>query len=72
MSKNQTAFNSYFKWKEHVIFPNTSYSERPVKRVICDMCIYLRLANYFGIKKSILDDAVDYWDRNKSCTQIKF
>lgn len=69
LSKNNTAYNSYFKWKEHVIFPKTSYSEAPSMRVICDMCVYLNLEYYFGIKKSIVKNASNYWSSSLNCAK---
>jgi hypothetical protein len=55
LDSNKTAYNSYFKWKKHVQFYtalNIHYGFSP----ICDMCIYLHLEDFFGIKKKIIND----------------
>lgn len=60
---NETAYNAYFTWKENVVFEKKSFEIVP----ICDMCIQLNLENYSGIKKSVLNDTVDYWSSKENC-----
>ena len=63
LDKNVTAYNSYFKWKKHISFFKNSISFAP----ICNMCIQLQLENYFGIKKSLINDLAGYWSRKRNC-----
>ena len=63
LDKNATAYNSYFKWKENVVFQN-AIAFNP----FCQMCIQLHLDDHFGVKKSVLNDLEEFWSE-KQCTQ---
>ena len=67
LDKNATAFNSYFKWKKHINFYTKSVSFSP----ICNMCIFLQLENFFGIKNSVVNDISSYWSRKNNCKSPK-
>jgi hypothetical protein len=62
LDQNKTAYNSYFKWKKHIWFHNikSTYTS------ICSMCIKLQLEEYTGVKKHIVHDIHEIWDR-KMC-----
>lgn len=64
LDSNRTAYNSYFKWKKHVIFRKKISIFSP----ICDMCIKLNLEEFFGIEQSVIEDLGVYWNRNLHCT----
>ena len=57
---NETAYNSYFKWKKYIRFDNLEYPIHP----ICDLCIQLQLDEYFGIKKSVISSLDEYSNKN--------
>lgn len=66
VASNKTAYNSYFKWKKYVNFENTSRKFPP----FCEMCIYLHLEDYFGIKKSIKKDLGEkFWSVETQCNK---
>lgn len=65
LSKNKSAYNDYFKWKEHVVF------DQPVLfNPICHMCIQLNLEKYFGVKKSVISNLADYFSVRKNCKTV--
>lgn len=64
LSKNATAYNSYFKWKKYIQFTNNEYKS------FCDMCIKLHLEDYFGIEKSIIKDLA--WEQKRNCKSPVF
>lgn len=59
LSRNKTAYNSFFKWKKYIRFTYNEYKS------FCDMCIKLNLEDYFGIKQSVTYD-LD-WDSIGNC-----
>lgn len=63
LDKNQTAYNSYFKWKKHITF----YYGPSLLSTVCRMCIHLQLEEFFGVKQSRIDDIVDYWNGKINC-----
>ena len=67
LSGNSTAYNSYFKWKEHVVFGESSKMSS-----LCNMCIHLQLENYFGIKKKVISDIGSYWSKSVNCKSPKY
>jgi hypothetical protein len=65
LSKNATAYNSYFSWKRYIV------SADPRPKLLCEMCIKLQLETIYGIKKKTVDiDA--YWDSAKKCKSMKY
>ena len=65
LTKNKAAYNSYFKWKRHVLFDQQPLIYNPS---ICDMCIQLHLEDYYGIKKRTIDNLNAFWNENqKKC-----
>lgn len=63
LRRNATAYNSYFKWKQHVVF------QKPVG-LICSMCIQLHLETHFGIKNGSVNNLGEYWSK-KDCGMPK-
>ncbi|RNA05317.1 alpha-(1-3)-fucosyltransferase C-like [Brachionus plicatilis] len=61
LESNSTAYNSYFKWKKYIKKTNTKYN------TLCDMCIKLNLENFYGVKKSIVNDLETFWGVKKNC-----
>jgi hypothetical protein len=62
LNNNKTAYNSYFDWKEHIVF------DEPINfSPLCDMCVRLNLENYIGIKKNIITNIGDYWSKSTNC-----
>ena len=60
LDKNVTAYNSYFKWKENIVF------EDQIRLFeICQMCVQLNLEVHFGIKKSVVEDVGELWSKKK-------
>ena len=62
LDNNQTAYNSYFKWKKYISF---------VKGIgelssICTMCIRLQLEEFFGFQKTTINDIENYWSPIRS------
>lgn len=68
LDRNQTAYNSYFKWKKHVSFENIP----PNFSILCNMCIQLHLEEYFGIEKNVVDNIGDMWNPKRNCKKIDF
>ena len=67
LSKNSTAYNSYFEWRKYIRYqPNHTYFNP-----ICDMCIKLQLESYFGIEQSIIQDLDYYWNDDNLCLNPK-
>jgi alpha-1,3-fucosyltransferase len=44
LSRNSTAYNSYFKWRKHIALQPRYLHFSP----LCSMCIQLQLESYFG------------------------
>ena len=66
ISQNKTAYNSFFRWKEHVTF------QRPIRfSTICHMCIQLNLERHLGVKKSVVKSIKDYWSVENNCKLIQ-
>ena len=65
LAEDKAAYNSFFKWKEHVTF------EKQIEfSSICSMCIWLNLEPTVGIKKTVIKNIGQYWDRDKNCKQF--
>jgi len=64
LSKNKEAYNSYFKWKKHVVFKEKDFIKF---NPICSMCIQMQLDAFLGIKKSIVENVEAYGDVSKKC-----
>ena len=64
LSNNKTAYNSYFKWKKHIVYQKKKYGFLP----ICEMCIKLNLDKIYGVKQSIIKDITEYWSPRSSCS----
>lgn len=58
LSKDPIAYNSYFKWKKHVVFKEPRWFTP-----MCNLCIKLHMENFYGIEHSVLRDAGDFWSR---------
>ncbi len=69
LSKNSTAYNSYFRWKKHVHFFEP---DRSGISFICDLCIKLQLNSYFGTETKILTNVNQFWNQEKDCIIKKF
>lgn len=67
LDSNTTAYNEYFKWKKYVKF-----DREYIKNPICDMCIYLHLEDFYGVKKSIIDNIGTYWSIESNCKSFNF
>ena len=66
LSKNSTAYNAYFEWKQHVVKPKYNIWFAP----LCDMCVKLHLEEYFGTKvKKNIHDIDTYWN-DGSCKEL--
>ena len=64
LGKNKDAYNSYFKWKKHVLFRDKNLiSFNP----ICSMCIQMQLDAFLGVKKSVVENVESYGDVNNRC-----
>lgn len=63
LNLNHTAYNEYFKWKQFVKFDRDN-------SLICDMCIYLHLEEYFGVAKKTIYDIEDHWSRSRDCKDL--
>ena len=63
LDSNRTAYNSYFKWKRHVIFESLPFHHIP----FCSMCIQLHLEEHVGLKRKILHNFSQLWDVGKQC-----
>ena len=73
LKSNKTAYNEFFKWKQHVRFQNEPAN------LICSMCIRLNLEAQFGVQPSVVQDLVSYWNvkqckvaRTESVVVFKF
>lgn len=64
LSKNTTAYNSYFKWKKYIKLTNNEYKS------FCDMCIKLHLEDFFGPKLGVVNDLG--WNYKKMCKKPVF
>ena len=62
LSKNETAYNSYFKWKKHVIF-----DENITGGHICELCIILNLDAYKKIESHSIGKPSEFWNPKKEC-----
>ncbi len=63
LDTNKTAFNSYFKWKQHVLFDDHVID---YTNFICEMCIHLHLEAFFGLAAvQGLVDFSKYWNVNQ-------
>ena len=66
---NKTAYNAYFNWKQYVKFENGFLSSMAS---ICDMCIYLHLEEFLGVKeKKSIKNARLYTNVEKNCKNPK-
>ena len=63
LDNNKTAYNSYFKWKKHVNFLDYTVSYG----FVCEMCIYLHLETFYGMKKKVITDFNSYWNKGAQC-----
>ena len=62
LDNNREAYNAYFEWKQNVIF------NKPLKYTnLCNMCIHLHLEEFYGLKRQILTDLDNYWNRDLNC-----
>lgn len=64
LKSNKTAYNEFFKWKQHVTFQRKSHN------LVCDMCIALNLESQFGIKKGVVKDLGNYWN-TRDCQKVQ-
>ena len=63
LSQTPSAYNSYFKWKQHVRFDQV-----PIHfSSICSMCIQMHLEEVFGIKRKVVEDIGKYWSPSENC-----
>ena len=67
LDQNKTAYNSYFKWKKYISALNSKF--HGFMSNLCNMCIYLQLENFFGIKSSRIDDVATYWGLKENCKE---
>lgn len=65
VASNPTAYNEYFKWKEHVVF------RLPNPDIFCSMCISIQQETIYGIKKGIVEDLGSYWNYRRDCRHIE-
>ncbi len=56
LKSNKTAYNEFFKWKQHVTFQNEPAN------LICSMCIQLNLEAQFGMRTNVIKDLGNYWN----------
>ena len=64
MNTNKTAYKSYFKWKENVIFDAVGD--------FCVMCIKLHLEDYFGLKTNVIYNIENYWSSKHDCKYNRY
>ena len=63
LSKNETAYNSFFEWKKHVIFDNTISGGH-----ICEFCIIMNLDAYKDkIETNNIGNLKNFWNEEKDC-----
>jgi alpha-1,3-fucosyltransferase len=62
LSKNKAAYNSYFRWKKHVIF-----DENIIAGHICELCIILNLDAYKKIETRSIGKLSEFWNAKKEC-----
>jgi alpha-1,3-fucosyltransferase len=67
LSKNHTAYNSYFKWKQWININNNNLFQA----YICEMCIKLHLEKYTGIERKQLGDLNELMSMEKNCKGLK-
>ena len=65
LDQNQTAYNSYFKWKKYASVLKLRIGG--FVSTLCSMCIYLQLENFIGIKSGQINDIEAYWGVNYNC-----
>jgi alpha-1,3-fucosyltransferase len=62
LSNNETAYNSFFKWKKHVIFNG------PQNMHICELCVILNMDVYNGIEFSVIRNLSNFWSTDLDCS----
>ena len=66
LDSNKTAYNEYFKWKKYIRFDSLEYPRQP----ICDLCVYLHLEDYYGVKQSIIKNIGSFWNLKSNCKSV--
>ena len=61
LSKNATAYNSYFKWKKYVNFLKEGLNS------FCDMFIKLHLESFYGVRQSVLSNIDEFYSYKSNC-----
>ena len=69
LDSNKTAYNSFFKWKKYA---NFDYEKPILFSPLCDMCIYLHLEDFYGIKQKIYHNMNEYWNKENDCVLKKY
>jgi hypothetical protein len=65
LSKNATAYNSYFKWRQFIVPVDHQY------QVYCDMCVKLNLETFYGVANKTFNIR-NTWNVKKKCLLPKF
>ena len=67
LSKNATAYNSYFKWKRFV----KREPRGVIAHEICDICIKAHLNEDYGFNKETIKDIPNYWNGGNDCVNFR-
>jgi alpha-1,3-fucosyltransferase len=59
LDNNKTAYNSYFKWRKHVV----KKTDGVFAASICEMCIRLNIDSHLPFEKKTLTDLNAFWSR---------
>ena len=56
-------YNSYFKWKKHIVLDKEPKSDS----FLCDICIKMHLDTFYESKNKIIYDLGNIWNRQRDC-----
>jgi hypothetical protein len=61
LESNTTAYKEYFNWKRHVDFIENQPD------FFCTICLKLHLESVHGIKRGVLNDLRQMWNKDRDC-----
>lgn len=62
LDSNQTAYNSYFKWKKYV----KKYADTLFAGEVCEFCVRLNVDTHLGLRQTVIKDLNEFWNA-KDC-----